>query len=728
MKPTQVDSPQACIDAIIERVGPRLVVGTPLAGGKPNHLLNALYARAKADPEIDLTLLTALTLERPKPTSDLQRRFLEPFVERVFGDYPDLDYELDRVAGALPENVRIIEFYFAPAKYLDDPRSQRNYISSNYTHAARDIFDRGCNVLLQQVADSPTGDGKVSFSCNPDLSADLVAQLRQHEAESGQPVAIAVQTNGNLPYMYGDAEIDASALDFIVRDPALDFTLFGPPKMAVTDAEHAIGLYVAALVRDDGELQVGIGQVADAVVSSLLLRHERNDVYRRALAAFEIAERFPEAVARIGGDDGPFERGLFSASEMVVDGFLTLFQRGVIKRRMYDDVHLQRLLNEGRIDEAVTPVMLDRLVDARAVHPFLTARDVDYLQHWGVFRADVAYDNGHLVLADGTRIPANMRDPDARLEVQRHVLGDQLKHGAVMHGGFFLGNQAFYEGLRNLSDADRRLIRMRSVRRINQLYGHEDIDRLHRRNARFVNTCMMVTLGGAAVSDGLEDGRVVSGVGGQYNFVDMAHALPDGHSILNLRATRTHHGQVQSNIVPSYGHITIPRHLRDVYVTEYGIAFVRGKTDEEIVQALLDIADSRFQPELMAAAKAAGKLREDYEIPERFRDNTPQALAARLKPLQADGHFPRFPLGCDFTPEELRLGKALKHLKAQVEARGGGVRAVLHSMTPIGDHSDLDPLLERMGLADPQSLEERVQRRLLISALRDTQEAPLKEN
>ena len=63
---------------------------------------------------------------------------------------------------------------------------------------------------------------------------------------------------------------------------------------------------------------------------------------------------------------------------------------------------------------------------------------------------------------------------------------------------------------------------MRSVTSINQLYGHEEIDRLHRKNARFINTCMMMTLTGAAVSDGLEDGTVISGVGGQYNFVAMA--------------------------------------------------------------------------------------------------------------------------------------------------------------------------------------------------------------
>ena len=71
-------------------------------------------------------------------------------------------------------------------------------------------------------------------------------------------------------------------------------------------------------------------------------------------------------------------------------------------------------------------------------------------------------------------------------------------------------------------------------------------------------------------TDALEDGRVVSGVGGQYNFVEMAHALPDGHSVLQLRSTRKSKGKVRSNIVWKYGHVTIPRHLRDIVSVDAG--------------------------------------------------------------------------------------------------------------------------------------------------------------
>ena len=60
---------------------------------------------------------------------------------------------------------------------------------------------------------------------------------------------------------------------------------------------------------------------------------------------------------------------------------------------------------------------------------------------------------------------------------------------------------------------------------------------------------MMATLSGAAVSGCARTGRVVSGVGGQYNFVAQAHELPDARSVLMLRSHRMVDGEVRSGIV-----------------------------------------------------------------------------------------------------------------------------------------------------------------------------------
>ena len=49
-----------------------------------------------------------------------------------------------------------------------------------------------------------------------------------------------------------------------------------------------------------------------------------------------------------------------------------------------------------------------------------------------------------------------------------------------------------------------------------------------------------------------------------------------------MRSVRDKEGKTPeptSNVVSNYGHITIPRHLRDIVITEYGIAELRSKTD-----------------------------------------------------------------------------------------------------------------------------------------------------
>jgi len=705
---------EACADAILARVGKRIRLATPLGIGKPNPLLNALYRRAKADSSIDLHIMTALTLQKPRGQSELEQRFMGPFAERVWGDYPDLDYETDRVARALPPNVRVIEFYFYAGKMLGNAAAQRDYISTNYTYVARDLVSRGVNVLAQAVSRGELdGQPCLSLSCNPDLTLDVLRDARA----SGHPVLAVGQVNQRLPFMLGDAAVSEETFDLLIDDPQRYFSLFCTPKTAVADEEYLIGLYASTLVKDGGELQIGIGALGDALVYALKLRHEQNALYRQALAELGILDRFADVIERIG-DLGPFQQGLFAATEMLVDGFMHLIEAGIVKRKVYDDLPLQRLLNAHRIDEHVTLDTLDALLAEKAIHGRLEPKDLAYLQRWGVLRRELHLQDGRLVLPDGQDIDPDLRNPKSRALIERHALGRTLRHGRIAHAGFFLGPERFYDWLRELPLERRELIDMRSVQRINQLYGHEEIDRLHRRNARFVNTGMMVTLLGAVVSDGLESGQVVSGVGGQYNFVAMAHALPDGRSILQVRSTRASHGAISSGVVYNYGHTTIPRHQRDLIVTEYGIAELRGRTDEEVVQALLSVADSRFQHGLLERAQHEGKLATDYAIPSRLAHNSPESYRAPLAKLKARGLFPPFPFGTELTEQEIVLSRALRTLKDKTESKKGALEAAAEAVVDGSLGPDVAPYLERMGLANPQNLKETMYQRLLAAELR----------
>jgi len=607
-RPTGFTDPDALAQAVIDAVGRRIVLGLPLGLGKANHVVNALFSRAMADPSIHLHIFSALTLEAPRPRSDLEKRFLGPVLDRLLGGYPALAYAAVQRADALPGNIQVDEFFFQAGTRLNVPSAQRSYISSNYTHAARYLLDRGVNVVAQLVA--RRGD-RFSLSGNSDITLDLLTARQAGDAA----FLLVGQVNDELPFMPGDGDLQGEAFSHVLDGPAVQFPLFAPPKEPVTDAHYAIGFHAAGLVPDGGTLQMGIGSISDAVAQGLIVRH------RQPAAFVETLERLaPGQPAR---QAEPFETGLYACTEMFVDCLLDLYRAGVLKRQV---------------------------------------------------------------------------------------------DGAVLHGGFFLGPKAFYAGLRDMPEAERAQFQMKAISFVNELYGDEAAKRAARRGGRFINTTMMMTLLGAAVSDGLEDGRVVSGVGGQYNFVAQAFALADARSILTLDAVRGTGRQARSNILWSYGHGTIPRHLRDIVITEYGVADLRGKTDRDVIAALLAVADSRFQPALLKAALDAGKIEPGYQIDPAHHDNSPERLAMALRPAKEAGLAPLFPFGSDFDALELSMLPALGALKT---AQGEPVRLAGLAWSGLTAGSDdAGPALARLGLDRPDGLKARLYAMLFKGAWR----------
>ncbi|MCC5860987.1 MAG: acetyl-CoA hydrolase, partial [Gammaproteobacteria bacterium] len=438
-----------CVERTLSHLGKRLVMGLPLGLGKPNALVNAFYRRARADPALSLEIVTALSLDPPQPGSDLEGRFLAPFIARHFGeDYPRLDYVADLSARRLPDNIRVTEFYLQSGSRLGNPLAQRRYVSSNYTHVARDLLDRGVNLALQLVAEGELdGDRRLSLSCNPDVTLELKARLAQRPEHRCRMIG---QVHPELPFMHGEAVVAPEFFDEVL--PAThQHRLFALPRTPVQLQDHWVGLHASRLVADGGTLQIGIGSLSDALVHALILRQRDNAAYLRLLGECDIDAE--DAACRLGGTE-PFAEGLYGASEMFMDGFMHLYRAGILRREVFDDEATQAQANTGTLPEALR----------------------------------------------GT--------------------------GALMDGGFFLGSRGFYDFLQALDEAERPRFRMQPVSRINQLYGgNERLEIAQRQRARFINSCMMVTLTGGVVSDTLADHQVVSGVGGQYNFVAMAHAM-----------------------------------------------------------------------------------------------------------------------------------------------------------------------------------------------------------
>jgi hypothetical protein len=610
--PKHFSAPEAIAEDIIRDVGTNLVVGLPLGLGKANHIVNALYARAAADRSIKLTLFSALTLEKPRPANLLERRFIAPVIERLFGGYPDLAYAGPLHAGQLPPNIQVIEFFFLAGRWLHVPYAQQHYISANYTHAASYLLARGLNVVTQLVAKRVIdGETRYSLSCNTDTTLDILRARNEGRAS----FRLIGQVNSELPFMPGPGDLPADAFSAVLDSPDTDFPLFAPPSEPISDTKYAIGLHAAGLVRDGGTLQIGIGQVGDALAQGLVVRHRDNAQFR------SVMNRLAPYAEPL--ETGPFKQGLYGVSEMLFEAFLGLIDAGI----------------------------LTRAVD-----------------------------------------------------------------GVILHGAFFLGPKSFYRTLREMTPAEIARIRMMPVSYTNELYGEEDAKRRARVDARFVNNTMMATLMGAGISDGLDDGQVISGVGGQYNFVAQAFALQGARSILAIEAARQVGRKAQSNIRWRYGHETIPRHLRDIFVTEYGVADIRGKSDAEVIAAMLSVADSRFQAELAKAAKDAGKLQKNFEIPAAHRENFPERIAAALKPAREAGVLPSFPFGSDFTETEQRLIPALQLLQAAQRTPLQLPGLLWQGFLRRPDAADQE-CLARLGLDRPATLTERAYRALVSAAL-----------
>jgi hypothetical protein len=226
---------------------------------------------------------------------------------------------------------------------------------------------------------------------------------------------------------------------------------------------------------------------------------------------------------------------------------------------------------------------------------------------------------------------------------------------------------------------------------------------------------MVATLLGAVSSDQLEDGRVVSGAGGQHDLVAVAQALEGARSIIGVRSTRRANRRTASNIVWRYANATVPRHMRDILVTEYGVADLRGKSDRDVVVAMIGVADAEFQPGLIDAARSAGKLEPSYKLPNPTF-NRAERIETALAPARRDGLLPAFPLGTEMTEVEQELAGRLTFLKSAGYGDLIGTLVAGLARTPAAPQES--SALARLGLHAPASLRDRILRAVVRGALR----------
>jgi acyl-CoA hydrolase len=113
-----------------------------------------------------------------------------------------------------------------------------------------------------------------------------------------------------------------------------------------------------------------------------------------------------------------------------------------------------------------------------------------------------------------------------------------------------------------------------------------------------INSALQVDLTGQVCSDSIGS-RFYSGIGGQVDFLRGSSRSKGGKAIIAISSTAKDGtiSRIVPMLSPGAGVVTSRGLIRFV-VTEYGVAYLHGKTIRERAQALIDIAHPKFREEL----------------------------------------------------------------------------------------------------------------------------------
>jgi len=176
-----------------------------------------------------------------------------------------------------------------------------------------------------------------------------------------------------------------------------------------------------------------------------------------------------------------------------------------------------------------------------------------------------------------------------------------------------------------------------------------------------INSALEVDLTGQATAESLGH-SFYSGIGGQADFMRGASLAPDGKTILALPSTAqsmgpdaSSRGQLVSRIVPFLREgsgVTLTRGDIHYVVTEYGIAYLHGKSIRERAMDLISIANPSFRLWLIEEAKRLhliypdqafipgikGEYPEDLEV----QKTTRTGLQLLLRPIKISELLQKF--------------------------------------------------------------------------------------
>lgn len=127
-----------------------------------------------------------------------------------------------------------------------------------------------------------------------------------------------------------------------------------------------------------------------------------------------------------------------------------------------------------------------------------------------------------------------------------------------------------------------------------------------------INVALEVDLTGQVCADSLGS-QFYSGIGGQVDFNRGAAKSPGGKAIIALHSTAKDNtiSRIKSRLTPGAGVVTTRGDVHYV-VTEYGTAYLHGKSIQERAVALISVAHPNFREHLLKEAMEIGLLSKEF--------------------------------------------------------------------------------------------------------------------
>lgn len=256
-----------------------------------------------------------------------------------------------------------------------------DYIPCSLSDTARIIRDgiQPADGVFLMVSE-PDADGYVSLGSSVDCTLAAIESAKY----------VVAQVNRYMPFCYGDARIPVSKITAFVRH---DVPLAEAEFPALSEQDIAIGKHAAALVPDGATLQIGIGNIPNAVLAQLT-NHKHLGIH----------------------------------SEMFSDGVLPLIESGVIDG------------SRKKID--VGKHVATFLKGTQKLYDFVN-------QNPAVLMNDVAYTNNPMIIAQNPKVVAlnSAIQIDLTGQVCADSIGTKMFSGSGGQLDFMLGAGASEGGI-----------------------------------------------------------------------------------------------------------------------------------------------------------------------------------------------------------------------------------------------------------------------------------------